>query len=195
MGGCRSRHCAGGVSIKHYTECEAADYFDEKVSDFFSDCKIKFKEDNIDEKILVWLQGESDSQLGYDLYLEQLSKLHKKCKNLGFTKFFMIRVGYWGDDKILDIMRAQEDFCKTNDDAYMLTRVCSFMKFYGTNEQIYKCNIPNEFMYCRDSFYGFDNQHINEKGFKIIAEYAVPNILRILLDNENPILETEIVKI
>ncbi|MBQ8207628.1 MAG: hypothetical protein IJZ89_02725 [Clostridia bacterium] len=30
-------------------------------------------------------------------------------------------------------MRAQEEFCKRNDDAYMLTRVCSFILWHTQN--------------------------------------------------------------
>lgn len=192
---CAYTHIAkGGVSIQHFIDGAAAKYFDEKVLDFFNDSNIRFEQEDTNEKILVWLQGEADSQMGYHKYFNCLDELWKKCKKIGFTKFFIIRVGYWGDDRILEIMKAQEDFCKNNDDVYILTRVCSYLKFYGSDLHIYNCNIPNEFMECRDSFYGFNNQHINEKGFKTIAKYAVPNIIRVLLHNENPILEKEKIK-
>ena len=105
----------------------------------------------------------------------------------------MIRVGYWGKDEIAAIMRAQEDFCNETENAYMLTRVCSYFEFKGqqNTENWFKNPVPEEFSLCRDSFYGFENQHINEKGFKVIAKYAVPNIIRILFDNKAPVLEEE----
>ena len=59
---------------------------------------------------------------------------------------------------------------------------------------IYKYGIGEEFDCCRDSFYGFANDHINEKGFKVIAKYAVPNIVRIL-ENKKPVLEEDLVNL
>lgn len=51
----------------------------------------------------------------------------------------------------------------------------------------------SEFSLCRDSFYGFTNQHVNEKGFKVIAKYAVPNLIRVLFENKEPVLEEELI--
>ena len=101
-------------------------------------------------------------------------------------------MGYWGNRTITDIMHAQEDFCKEEENAYMLTRICSFFKYKGQNtDGWFKNPTTEEFNFCRDSFYGFDNQHINEKGFKVIAKYSLPNIIRILFENKEPILEEE----
>ncbi|MBR4419776.1 MAG: hypothetical protein IKT32_02750 [Clostridia bacterium] len=183
----------GGSKIAHFVEGRAAEYFDQKVNDFFTDCQQKFPNDDLSEKILVWLQGESNTQIGYENYKESLKIFWERLKKNGFTKFFMIRVGYWGKDEITNIMRAQEEFCEETANAYMITRVCSFFEFKGqqNTENWFKKPITEEFTFCRDSFYGFDNQHINEKGFKIIAKYALPNIIRILFETKEPILEEE----
>ena len=53
---------------------------------------------------------------------------------------------------------------------------------------------PDEkYFECRDSFFGFPNNHINEKGHTIIAKQAVANVKRILIDNDEAILEEELV--
>ena len=123
--------------------------------------------------------------------MKGLSSLWKKAKGLGFNKFLIVRIGYFGDEKIDEIMRAQEDFCKKTEGAFIITRVVSFMKYFGHEDEGWITpDNTDEFLYCRDSFYGFRNQHINEKGFKVIAKYAVPNIMRVL-DNKEPILEEE----
>ena len=190
---CAYTHIAkGGVAIDHYLEGQAAYYFAEKVTDFFADCAVRFKEDDIDEKVLVWLQGESDSDSGYEYYMDALRRLWSSAKRVGFTKFFIIRVGYWGSENIVDVMRAQEDFSREMKDAFIITRVCSFMEFYGQDTNGWFCDgDSNDFTFCRDSFYGYDNQHINEKGFRLIAQYAVPNIIRILYEGGEPVLEQE----
>ena len=51
-----------------------------------------------------------------------------------------------------------------------------------------------EVLFCRDSFYGFYNQHINEKGFRVIAKYAVPNAIRIIFEGKQPCLEQELLR-
>jgi len=190
---CLYTHIAkGGVAIKHFLEGGAAEYFNEKVADFFSEAKEKYPDDDISEKILVCHQGESDKANGYDCYKEALYKLWENAKNLGFTKFFMVRVGYFGTDSITDVMKAQEDFCNECNEAYMITRVASFIPWKGKNDADWFIDqTSEEFTFCRDSFHGFANGHINEKGFKVIAKYAVPNIIRILYENKQPVVEKE----
>ena len=39
-----------------------------------------------------------------------------------------------------------------------------------------------EYFGCRDSYFGFNNQHINEKGFKIISEAVCNNVYKILIE-------------
>lgn len=190
---CAYTHIAqGGVPISYYLEGSASDYFIEKTTDFFADCAIRFKEDDMDEKVLVWLQGESDSDSGYEYYMNAMKRLWRIAKRIGFAKIFIIRVGYWGSENIADVMRAQEDFSREMKDVFIITRVCSFMDFYGqeTNGWFFDRD-SNEFEFCRDSFYGYDNQHINDKGFQLIAQYAVPNIIRILYEGHEPVLEQE----
>jgi len=181
----------GRVPINYYLSGCAADYFDQKVTDFFKDAEIKFANEEIGEKILVWHQGEADAKNGYDAYFSSLEKLWSKAKKLGFTKFLIIRVGFFGNEAIDQIMKAQEDFCDKTENAYVITRVCSFMKYFGHDDEKWIAPYENdEFLYCRDSFYGFKNQHINEKGFRTITKYAVPNIIKVL-NGEVPVLEKE----
>lgn len=180
----------GSMPILYFTEGEGADYFDLKSRDFFADSEIRFAGDDMSEKVLVWLQGESDAKNGYDHYMLQLCKLWERAKNLGFTKFFIVRIDYFGNEAITEIMRAQEDFCEKNEDAFIITRVASYLKHPKQPENWCLAD-TEEFDLCRDSFYGFNNNHINEKGFKVITKYAVPNIIRVLFENKPPILEAE----
>jgi hypothetical protein len=179
----------GGVSIQHYLEGDSAEYFDRKVLDFFEDSQKQFPEDNTSERILLWLQGESDSD--GELYEKSLELLWERAKSLGFTKFLIYRVGYWGRKSIVEIMKAQESFCNKTQNAYIITRAASFMKYPGLNEDAWFKNPPTcEYFDCRDSYKGFNNNHLNEKGFKLLAERSVPNIIRVL-NGENPVLEPE----
>ena len=193
---CAYTHIAkGSVSITHYLSGEAAAYFDRKVTDFFGDCAARFPRDDMGDKVLVWLQGSNDAVEGYDAYRKRLDIFWKRAKVLGFTRFFMIRVCYWGDDRIAEVMQAQEDFCAAHSDAYMLTRMCSYLVYRGQDIDNWYVTPPNEEMlFCRDSFYGFYNQHINEKGFQTIAKYTVPNAIHILFEGKQPCLEQELLK-
>ena len=193
--GCAYAHIAkGAVPIEHYLSGGAADYFDQKVSDFFADCEKKFPDDDTSERVLLWLQGEGNAGGGCDRYKNSLQMLWSRTKNLGFTKFCIIRVGFWGNENITEVMRAQEEFCKETEGAYMLTRVCSYFEFKGQDvDSWFKTSMPSEFSLCRDSFYGFNNQHVNEKGFKVITKYALPNLIRILYEDKEPILEKELI--
>ncbi len=190
---CYAHIAKGAVPIRYYLEGAAADYFNQKVTDFFKESALKFPEDDQSEKVLLWLQGEGDGngEDCYDRYFQSLERLWAKAKKLGFTKFLIIRVGYWGVKVISEIMRAQEDFCKQNENAYIVTRALSYFKHPTLIEDgWFKTPPTEEYCDCRDSFYGFGNNHINEKGFKVIAAHAVPNILRIL-NGEEPVLEEE----
>lgn len=192
---CAFTHIAkGAVPIEHFLSGGAADYFDQKVSDFFADCEKKFPDDDTSERVLLWLQGESNANDNCVDYKNKLSLLWERAKNLGFTKFCIIRVGFWGNENITEVMRAQEEFCKETEDVYMLTRVGSYFEFKGQEvDSWFKTSMPSEFSLCRDSFYGFNNQHINEKGFKTIAKYATPNLIRVLFEGKEPILEEELI--
>ena len=192
---CAYAHIAkGGAPIEHYLSGGAADYFDLKVADFFADSRFQFPEDDLSEKVLFWLQGESNANDNCEDHKSKLARFWERAKGLGFTKFCIIRVGFWGNDGIAEVMRAQEEFCKETEDAYMLTRVCSYFEFKEQNAEGWFVSPPSsEFSLCRDSFYGFTNQHVNEKGFKVIAKYAVPNLIRVLFENKEPVLEEELI--
>lgn len=65
-------------------------------------------------------------------------------------------------------MRAQEDFCKENKEANIISRSISFMPaphFMSRFEDYYIKESEKKCFFCRDSYYGYDNSHINEKGF------------------------------
>lgn len=194
---CAYAHIAkGAVPIKYYLdEKMASAYFEEKVKDFFEDCKKQFAGDDMSVKALVWLQGESDAFDGYQQYKTSLSELWDKARRLGFTHFFCVRVDYFGAPGIVDVMRAQEDFCAETKDAYIITRACSFMPFVGHDDkEWFAKKVPEEYYGCRDSFYGFPNQHINEKGFRLIAKRSVANFIKIVINGEDPALEPELIK-
>ena len=173
-------------------EDNAGDYFFEKVDDFFADSRQVFAEEDLSEKCFFWLQGESDPNMSKDLYKIYLSVLWENLKKHGFTKFFCFRVGYWLNDNIINIINAQEEFCAETNGAYMLTRACSFMPILGQDlKKWYGKNNVKKYCYCRDSYYGFSNNHINEKGFKILAKSATKNLKRILIKNKPVKLEKE----
>lgn len=196
----RERVCAythitkGGMPISYFVDDEAAEYFDLKVKDFFADSEKQFASDDTSERVLVWLQGEADAKYGYDHYCTYLKKLWERTLDLGFTRFFIVRVGYFGNEAIGDIMKAQEDFCNATENAYIITRVCSFLE-WAKPKKGWLTRVDDEFNFCRDSFYGFNNNHVNEKGFKVIAKYATPNMVRVLFENKEPILEEERVSV
>ena len=99
---------------------------------------------------------------------------------------------YFGHDGIDKVMQAQERFVAQNDDAYMLTRAASYFTYFGQNESEWFVNSPlDEYRDCRDSFYGYNNQHINEKGFALLAKRAAKNAYRILIEHKPPKLEQE----
>ena len=77
----------------------------------------------------VWLQGESDalfsvSKLEYKLRLTKLKELLKE--NIGIDKFGIIRVGRFANDSRDDeIINAQSEICKENEDFLMLTEIAT----------------------------------------------------------------------
>lgn len=174
----------------------AAEYFFEKCKDFLEDAQDYFKNDTISSRSFFWLQGESDigrSSLEYEIILDIL---WDELKKIGFTHFFCIRVDYFGNDRIEHVMRAQESFVSHHKDAYMLTRAASYFTHPKQNENSWFITPPDEeYRNCRDSFYGFDNHHINEKGFSVIAKHAVKNLYRVLVEHCDPLLEEENVRL
>ena len=125
----------------------------------------------------------------------KLEILWEKLKSIGFTHFFCIRIDYFGAERIDRVMQAQEKFVAKHDDAYMLTRAASFFTYPGQTEEDWFNQLPGEeYRDCRDSFFGFNNHHINEKGFQVIADHSIENLCRVLLENQDPCLEEENIK-
>ena len=173
----------------------ASEYFFNKCRDFFFDSEIHFAGDDISNKCFFWLQGESDVQNAEIEYKIKMEILWESIKPLGFTHFFCIRVDYFGSCGIHRVMKAQENFVAEHSDTYMLTRAASYFTYPGQNEDKWFISPPDEeYRNCRDSFYGYNNQHINEKGFSVIASHASKNLYRVLIKNEEPLLETENIK-
>ena len=122
----------------------------------------------------------------------KLDILWEALKKIGFTHFFCIRVDYFGAEKIFRIMQAQENFVARHADAYMLTRAASYFPYVGQDGAAWFSTPPTEeYKNCRDSFFGYKNQHINEKGFSLLAKRSAANLFRVLVKKEEPILETE----
>ena len=172
----------------------ASAYFDRKVKDFFEDAENRFAGDDMSNKVLVWCQGEGNSQNSVDSYKLKLEILRKHAMELGFTHFFCVRVGNWGvTGDMCRVMRAQEEFCAENEKCYIITRAMSFMPNPGIDTEGWFAEEPgDEYKDCRDSCLGFGNPHINEKGFALIAERMADNTARVFAGKE-PVLEKEIV--
>ena len=162
----------------------AGAYFDEKVRDFFTDSEARFPNDDLSIRALFWLQGESDPHWTQAEYLLALKLLWEQARALGFTHFFCIRVGHWGDYSIAGVIKAQEQFFSETEGAYMLTRVSSYFPMPGYDESNWFIETPPaETENCRDSWFGFANDHYNQKGFELISSRCVPNLERILFEN------------
>ena len=171
----------------------ASAYFAQKTLDFFRDCSDRFATEDLSSRCLIWLQGESDATMDQMEYQTLLEVFWDKARRLGFTHFFCLRVGYFGNESILQVMKAQEQFCREAPDAWMLTRAASLMPFAGHRSDWFVRETEEAYQNCRDSFAGFANQHINEKGFRLIASHAAANMERILRKQE-PLLEAESIR-
>ncbi len=192
--GCAYTHIAkGAVSIRHYLEGAAAAYFDRKAADFFTDAAARYAGDDTSRRALIWLQGESDLAADGAYYKQALGRLWARCKAQGFNVFLIVRVGYWEDERIAGIMQAQEEFCAETEDAFILTRACSYLHHPLEPSGWLSEDLGEEFSLCRDSYFGFPNHHINEKGFETIASFAVPNLIRTLWEGKEPLFEEEAV--
>ena len=171
----------------------AAEYFFEKCKDFLEEAQERFSDEDTSEHIFVWIQGESDASMQPDEYKLFLTILWERLKRIGMNRFFMLRVDLWGAcGSMLNVMRAQERFCRENEDAYMMTRALSFMPYSG--DSMLFTEITDEYRFCRDNAYGFPNPHLNEKAFKLAAERVAANMERVLHNGEDPLLEEERLK-
>ncbi len=169
----------------------------EKCKAFFKDAEKVYGHDNIGEKILIWHQGESDSGNSCAEYKQKLNIFWKKAKKLGFDRFFIIRCGFWYTHETCHIMRAQEEFCRENKETHIISRSISFMPdpyFMDSLEDYYIKEPEKKYFFCRDSYYGYDNSHINERGFMLAAKEAAQNAYRIMKENKEPDLKEDIVK-
>lgn len=174
----------------------AADYFLEKCRDFFNDSEKHFLNDHLENRCIFWLQGESDANRSAVEYEMQLDLLWETLRTIGFTHFFCIRVDFFGNEGIQNVMQAQESFVLRHPDAYMLTRAASYFPYAGRDEsQWFVVPKNEEYQNCRDSFYGYDNQHINEKGFSVIAKHAAKNLYRVLIEKKEPVPEEENIRV
>jgi hypothetical protein len=119
--------------------------------------------------------------------------LWKHLQNLGFTHFFVLRVGYWGSTGILNVIKAQEDFCAENENCYIVTRAPSLIPHPGATTDNWWISEPSaEYDNCRDSYLvSSRNYHFNEKAMQIFAERSAENIHRVLYLGLEPILEAE----
>ncbi len=198
-GVCAYAHIAkGAVSIEHYLQGEASEYFNTKVSDFFSEARTYFSNEDTSCKVLVWCQGESNADDTCEKYLTSLNYLWKKARSLGFTHFFCVRIGNWihnGEGKICNVMKAQEKFCHETESCYMMTRAMSCMPNKNADgDNWFAYNTGTLYEGCRDNENGFSNDHINEKGFMMIAKKLAENTHRVLDLGMEPLLEKEPVK-
>lgn len=84
---------------------------------------------SVDHIYFVWLQGESDAIAGHskDLYKARMLCLKNALKHdLGIEKFGVIRVGrFTNDDRDLEIINAQSEICKEDEDFLMLTEIAT----------------------------------------------------------------------
>ena len=171
----------------------AGEYFAQKVADFFAEAPARFPDEDLSERILVWIQGESDADMATEEYLLLLEILWEHAKALGMTRFFMLRVDFWDTPAIRAVMRAQEAFCEQRADCYMMTRFLSYIIYpKGYPRELY-VRLPEEYRNCRDTAYGFNNPHVNERGFSIAAARVADNMVRVLREDREPLLEDELV--
>ena len=170
----------------------AGDAFDAKYTSMVDDYDILAPDQSIQNKCFVWLQGESEGG-SYMEYKLKMQVLWTHLQELGFTHFFVLRVGYWGSTAVLNIIRAQEDFCAENENCYIVTRAPSLIPYPGATTDNWWIREPSaEYDNCRDSdLVDSGNHHFNEKAMQIFAERAAENIHRILHLGLDPILEEE----
>lgn len=90
--------------------------------------KVK-EEHSVGHIYFVWLQGESDAVHGNskEYYKEKIRLLNNALKEaLGIEKFALIRVGrFKNDDRDMEIIYAQDEVCRENEDFIMLTEIAT----------------------------------------------------------------------
>lgn len=89
------------------------------------------KDYRVDNVFFIWLQGESDAIEGcqkqeYKSKLKSLAESLKK--DVGFTRFCVIQVGtFANDERDFEIMNAQSEMCREDEDFVMLTEIAADM--------------------------------------------------------------------
>ncbi len=181
------------ISVKNLSG--AGDAFDAKYTAMLNDYAEFKPESTISNKCFVWLQGESDTHK-YVEYKLKLQALWSHLQTLGFTHFFIARVGFWGSTAIIEEIKAQTDFCAENENCYIVTRAPSLIPHPSATISNWWANEPSsEYDNCRDSYISnTSNNHFNEKAHKIFAKKSAQNIDRILHMGLPPVLEEENIK-
>ncbi len=168
-------------------------FFTQKSLALFDAAAEKFG-DAVGKKVFVWLQGESNAKDSKEEYKLKLEILHRHLKAMGFDHFFCVRVGYWGSPKILDIILAQEEFCRETENACIISRAVSHMPDcrWHLPENWFRRAPGEDYLACRDTYYGHPNPHINEKGQMLVGREVAENAYRVLIEELAPELGEEL---
>ena len=122
---------------------------------------------NPERTFFVWLQGESDAiaSVAKDDYKADLHVLCDALKaDLGINLFGIIRVGrFTNDDRDLEIISAQDEICREDEDFVMLTDIAT------------ELNQKNEYM--NPNIKG----HYNAKGLELLGNAAAKTLGKIEL--------------
>lgn len=186
---------ANGKSYKTLTSSDltgGGDAFDAKYQAMLKDYAELEPDNTIVNKCFFWLQGESDTHVWAE-YRYKLQALWKHLQSIGFTHFFILRVGFWGGTSLINEIKAQTDFCNDNENCYIITKAPSLIPHPGATTKNWWVNEPSpEYDNCRDSYIAStSNHHFNEKAHKIFAQRCADNAHRILHLGLDPILEEE----
>lgn len=183
------------ATIKVSNLSGGGDAFDAKYTAMLRDFSELKPNTPIAHKCFVWLQGEGDTHV-YAQYKIKLQALWSHLQSLGFTHFFILRVGFWGSTSLINEIKAQTDFCEENENCYIITRAPSLIPHPSANTSNWWISEPSEeYTDCRDSYISStSNQHFNEKAHKIFARKSAENIDRILHQGLEPELEEENIK-
>lgn len=171
------------------------DAFDAKYHAMIRDYAELEPDNTIVNKCFFWLQGESDTHQWAE-YRYKLQALWKHLQSIGFTHFFILRVGFWGATSLINEIKAQTDFCNDNENCYIITKAPSLIPHPSATTKNWWVNEPSpEYNNCRDSYIAnTSNHHFNEKAHKIFAQRCADNAHRILQLGLDPILEEENIK-
>lgn len=174
----------------------AGDAFDKKYNSMLEDYAKSYPGNTLENKCFVWLQGEGDAGYSYAEYKLKMQVLWEHLQEIGFTHFFVLRVGFWGSTGIINVIKAQEDFCTENENCYIVTRAPSLIPHPGANTDNWWISKPSaEYKNCRDSYItDSTNHHFNEKAMRLFAERSAENVHRILHQGLEPVLEEENIK-